>query len=157
MKVFFSNKIYAFIKLLGTGIIMMFFLRIIVVVIVLISGIIPEQTFLEEFTPDELLIIGLIGAPLIESLFIVGSLLILSKFASRQVATIVTAVLFGIMHLTSGVNWMTVIICALSGYLFIHFYYKAQSRGVSGYWLIVFMHFFDNAIALMPDIIQFFS
>lgn len=152
-----KNQIGIFIKWLSLSFLTIVALRIVLAIIFALTGILPEQPHLESYPSKELLFEALIKAPLIESILIIGLLIMFNRLMNQKTSIFLTAILFGVMHLDFGVNWMTIFVCALSGYLFSYFYLKAQSYNISGYWLIVLMHSFDNAITLIPDLIQYFK
>lgn len=151
------EKLLPFIKLFWSAFFMLIALRLILAIIIAVSGAKPQQPYLDDYSTSELLFYGLIKAPLIESIIIVALLWLFTRFTSRRIAMIGTAIIFGVLHLAPGVNFMVVFISASIGYLFIYLYYKARSKGLSGYWLIVVIHSLDNALSLIPEIIQFFS
>jgi membrane protease YdiL (CAAX protease family) len=151
------RQVVIFLQWLSLSFLAVIGLKIMLAIIYALTGIVPMQPHLESYPLGELLFEGLIKAPLIESIVIIGLLYMFTRYMSQKTAMILTAILFGLMHLASGVNGMTILACTLSGYLYTYFYYQAQSRGISGYWLMVFVHFFDNGIALLRELIQYFQ
>ncbi|HKK77731.1 MAG TPA: CPBP family intramembrane glutamic endopeptidase [Saprospiraceae bacterium] len=150
-------KTVIFLKLLISSLVSLLILRIAFIALTVMSTVQPEQPYTQESSPSELLLLALVVAPVLESLLIIGMLWITTHFTSRKLAMIITALIFGVMHLAPGVTWVVIVMTASLGYIFTYYYYKARSRGVSGYWLIVIIHFLSNALSIIPEIIQFFN
>lgn len=146
-----------FLQLLFHAMAIVMGIRIVVVIIIALTGHYPQQPYLEEFTEKELLFFGLIVAPLLESLLIIGFLWLFTRRLNQEVATLLTAAIFGLLHLDTGVDGFTVLMISLAGYIYIRFYYKARQRGISGYWLMVVIHLLDNAISVSSELIQYMS
>lgn len=143
-----------FFKLLGSAFLVFISLRIFAGILILLFRTLPKQPYLEDLSSENLLLLALVLSPILESLLIIGLLWLFTRFTSRQIAMVATALLFGSLHYDQGVTWLTLLITSIMGYLFTYYYYLARARGVSGYWLIVLIHLVSNALSLVPEIIQ---
>ncbi|HKK77730.1 MAG TPA: CPBP family intramembrane glutamic endopeptidase [Saprospiraceae bacterium] len=110
-------------------------------------GVSFEQPYLNQLNSTELVIIGAVIAPLLESVLIVGILWLVQLFAPRLVAMLAVGLVFGALHISPGVHWGVVLGTAIMGYLFTHFYHQTRERGLSGFWLITLLHTLNNLTA----------
>lgn len=112
----------------------------------------PKQEYLDELSSEELLIMGVIFAPLLESLLIILVIYIFQTFTKNTITTIiVTGILFGLGHYAPGESWTTPIVLAVSGMIYTVFYLKAKNQQVSGYVTIAVMHGISNLLMILPN------
>lgn len=143
-----KNRTASFFKMLGSAYLILITFHLTTSSVFKAMGVIFEQPYLNDLTVTEVLVFGVGVAPLLESALIIGILWLVRLFAPRIAALLVMAAIFGAMHIAPGVHGGVALTTVVMGYLFGHFYYKAQDNTLSGFWLITIVHALNNLSAL---------
>lgn len=141
------DKTVSFLKILGIAYLAMNLFNFSISGLFELFGVSFEQPYLDQLNRTELVIIGAVITPLLESVLIVGILWLVQLFAPRPIAMLAVGLVFGALHISPGVHWGVILGTAIMGYLFTHFYYQARERGLSGFWLITLLHALSNLTA----------